>query len=102
MKVKPITPDNLQARKPYQIIETFNEFIQARWDGHRAKFEAKEIVTQICSRMKIPKTEVYDKHYLDIEPVFEEAGWKVEYHKPAYNEQHPFDPYFVFTLKDKR
>ena len=38
---------------------------------------------------------------MDIEPVFEQAGWKVDFDRPGYNEG-PYDAYFQFTKKKKR
>ena len=43
------------------------------------------------------RQELFDNHYLDIEPAYRNAGWKVEFDKPGYNET--YDSYFVFSKK---
>jgi len=40
---------------------------------------------------------LFDKHYLDIEPAYREAGWKVKFESPDYTESFP--SYFVFSQK---
>ena len=46
---------------------------------------------------EITSKTIYDNNWLDIEDIFREAGWKVTYDKPAYNES--YDAYFKFEGK---
>lgn len=34
----------------------------------------------------VERHQVFEKHWLDIETAYRQAGWEVEYDKPAYNE----------------
>ena len=43
----------------------------------------------------LKRKEIYDKNWLDVEDVYESAGWKVEYDKPGYNEN--YEPTFTFS-----
>jgi hypothetical protein len=43
------------------------------------------------------QSEVYAKGWLNFEAIYEEAGWKVVYDKPGYNET--YDANFTFTKK---
>jgi len=43
------------------------------------------------------RDEVFDKGWLNIEPMYRAAGWKVVYDKPAYNES--YEPTFTFTKR---
>lgn len=101
MKVKPISPDDVKSIKPWQVIETFNELIQEYWDDNQARIKVEEAVDIIAAKMGIDKSQIYHKHYLDIEPTYYEAGWDVTYHKPDYDERE-FEPYFIFTKKREK
>lgn len=46
----------------------------------------------------LTKDEIFDNHWLDIEDIYREQGWKVKYDKPGYNEE-SFKPYFEFSVK---
>jgi hypothetical protein len=37
----------------------------------------------------LKKQQIFDDNLLDVEEVYEKAGWKVEYDKPAFNESYP-------------
>ena len=39
----------------------------------------------------------FDYNWLNIEKIYEDAGWAVKYDKPAYNES--YDAYFIFREK---
>lgn len=100
--IKPISPDQVNPVKPDEVIETFNKSVQYHWDGQKAKFLARNVAIEIATRMGISESEVLEKHYLDIEEIYHQAGWEVTYTKPDYNEAIPFEPYFVFTKAAER
>ncbi len=96
---EPLRPDDMteafkRRDKMREVIECFNEAILEKWNGDKAVVKQKDVIVKIIERTGIPKRDLYDKHYLDVEPIFIEAGWKVEYDKPAYNEN--YDAYFEF------
>lgn len=99
--MKPITPDEVSAEKckhlPDFIIKCFNELITLRWNGESAIIPQNEILFKICEVGKVSREFVFNKKYLDIEPIFREAGWDVEY--DAYNKTN--DAMFIFRKKRK-
>ena len=99
--IKPITPDEIKLVIPDFIIEAVNKLIQEKWDGHEAIIKQDEIMNIVSSNDedddKPSRQKIYDKHWLDFEPLYREAGWNVEYDKPAYCEH--YDAYFKFTKK---
>jgi hypothetical protein len=52
-------------------------------------------VRVLTDRLEVTRDDVYDKGWLNIEPVYAEFGWVVEYDKPGYNES--YDATFEFT-----
>lgn len=90
--IKPVTPDEIEAdvTKPDEVIQVFNELILKYWDGKQAVIKEADAARLISSRMNNIGTKViYNNHWLNIEPVYAQAGWKVEYDKPGYNESYP-------------
>jgi len=98
MKIRPIKPDEVtfDISKPPEVIKVFNRLISENWDGVSATFRAGVATRQIALAMAITTDEVYDQHLLDVEPLYRDAGWKVEYRSPGFNEN-PFPPTFKFT-----
>jgi hypothetical protein len=95
MPVQAITPDEAIVAKfekhvPEEVIAAANELIAANLDSSgRATFTQDALVKLI--QKKRPKTTsetIYKGKWLDIEPFYEAAGWKVVYDKPAYNESY--------------
>jgi hypothetical protein len=91
--VEPIKPNEVIRRKeeriPDEVIEAFNEMILDNWDGRSSTFQQKEVVDLIVKNTNLSVEIIFNKHYLDIETIFERAGWIVKYDKPAYNESYP-------------
>ena len=104
--MKPISPEKVEQIRihemPEAIIQATNELIVRSWNGRSATVKVEEIVDQyfrVSGEEKNAATrgKLFDKHYLDIEPAYREAGWKVEFEKPDYTESFP--SYFVFSKK---
>ena len=99
----PVSPDQVQELKNYtiprEVIDIFNELIIKNWDGSASRIYQNDIVSAIiCStKTNITEERIFAEHFLDIESLFIEAGWKVTYNKPAYNETYP--AYFIFSCK---
>jgi hypothetical protein len=98
---KPITPaeacEALNNRVPEFIIEAVNRLLKAKIRVNQVTItilqsdvinEAIKIYKERASLWdaELTKSMIFDKGWLDIEPIFEKAGWQVEYDKPAYNE----------------
>ena len=99
-KVKPIKPDEVFQDIPDWVIEGTNRCIKKYWvEKHKESlFTQDQLIDEIENVYeKDPdvifdyndwRNKLFDKHYLDIEPLYREAGWKVKYDKPAYNEDY--------------
>lgn len=100
IKDHPIKPEEVRARRidfiPSIIFETINTMICEEFDGKSATLKQEDILNRVCNESSgLTRQEIFDKHYLDIEPFYREQGWKVEYDKPGYNESYPE----TFTFK---
>jgi len=102
----PIKPSEIEDRKastiPSEVFDSFNELIAERWDGHQSKFTQAEVLTLIVMKLQmttyqstIDKTAIFKRKWLDVEPLYRQAGWKVDYDKPGYNENYEA----TFTFK---
>lgn len=99
---KPITPDEAKKQKvtviPDFVISAFNDLILKNYSGNSAVVSEKEVVAKILSYgPNTTRKMIYDNHWLDVEDVFREAGWKVYYDKPGYCESYAAT--FTFTRK---
>lgn len=98
--MKPITPDEVVGLKkksiPPFIIECINDLIAKKWNGRSAPIKQEEIIGAIMA-LGIGRRVIFDNHYLDVEDIYEDAGWNVVYDKPGFNETN--DAFFIFTKK---
>ena len=97
--IKPITPTEVASAKsskiPDEVIKAFNDLIVTEWDGHSAVIHQDEICTLVAERLKVKRQTVFANKWLDVEDIFRQAGWKVEYDKPGYNET--YEATFTFS-----
>jgi len=103
-KVKPITPDEVTSGRkiPDEVIVAFNTLIEKNWDGERSVIGQRDAIDEILRNFsgRIPpmtKDYIFDNHYLDVEGIFSNVGWKVTFDKPAYNET--YEATFTFRIK---
>lgn len=103
MPVKPIRPNEVEKAKaqsfPDAVIESFNELIKRHFTGRSATFTQDEVVKLIASK-GLKRKDIFDNHWLDVEPTYRDIGWKVEFDKPGYNED--YDAMFTFTKVTKQ
>lgn len=97
--VVPITPDEARASRlttiPSAVIACFNAEIASNLRGKRATVSQPKIVSAICTAMPgASRSAIFDNGWLDVDPLYERAGWKVIYNKPGYNEN--YDASWVF------
>ena len=97
MTAKPITKEEAKAAKilaiPEEVIEAFNELIIEEMNTSGiAIIKCQQAIDRILQKMPL-ETDVVNR-WLDVEPIFEEAGWKVEYDQPGYNES--YEAYYTF------
>lgn len=102
--MKPITPAQVVAVKESQIpdvvIQSFNRLIAKHWNGRYSKFLQDEVLSEITCGSDLTSNVIFANKYLDIEQVFKDAGWKVSYDAPGYNESYKAS--FTFTAVQKQ
>ncbi len=101
MPVQPIRPSEVAKQKkasfPDAVFEAFNEAIAANWVNGSSSFTQDEVVKLMVSK---GLKNIFNNGWLNVEEVYEKAGWKVEYDSPGYNES--YSASFTFTAKRKR
>jgi len=105
MKSKPITPKELDSTLgsdiPDVIITVVNEMLKKAYrKGQSVTLLQKDIVREVVKRSEYTSAQIYENNWMDFEPIFEKAGWRVDYDKPAYCET--YDASFKFTPKRNR
>ena len=102
MSVKPITPEEATSAKadslPESVLLAFNELIAKNFDGRMSEFTQKEAEALLVKK-GIKRSDIYEQGYMDVEDIYREAGWRVTYDKPGYNES--YDAKFTFERKTK-
>jgi hypothetical protein len=101
--IKPITPkeieDNLVDIFPEAVIQAFNELLK---ENYKVNGPTTFKLSDVESRIKLidPKANIrklIDKGKLDVEPLYRQHGWEVEYESPDRGES--FEEYFSFEKK---
>ncbi len=104
---RPITPDQALKAKinaiPSFVIEAVNELLAKRFSGVSCTIKQKEVIEKAeeigMARGTIPghasRQTFFNEHWLDFEPLFRDAGWKVEYDKPGWDES--YEPFWKFS-----
>jgi hypothetical protein len=92
-----ISPDDISIIKaaviPPEVFDAVNELLALRYiSGSRVTIKQYEIADLIKEKLGECKIE-----WLNFEDVYRNAGWIVEYDKPAYCES--YDAFFVFRKK---
>jgi hypothetical protein len=100
---RPISPEEAIAKKqqqiPSQVFDAFNELIAENLVGNSAIINQERLL-KILTEKGLNRGEIFQKHWLDVEALYEKEGWTVEYEKPGYNESG--EAYFTFTKKRAR
>lgn len=98
--VTALSPDEvLEARKtaiPDDVFEVFNELIAQKFNGSYAYVGQESVIAALKKRGHTRDT-VFEKHWLDVEDIYREKGWKVFYDKPGYCES--YEATFKFSKK---
>lgn len=100
--IKPIKPEDVQGEQnkliPEEVIEVFNQLIIKNWEEDSAIIKQEDIIN-ILAKKGYDKGKIFDNNYLDIEDIYRESGWKVEYRKPMFHARENFETYFKFSKK---
>lgn len=98
--MKPISPGELYSivhkRRMDGVIDVVNGLITEAWDGRKAVITTDNMATAVASRLKISTQELFDRLLLDIEEIYEEVGWVVNYSRIPNDKQMGWQ--FIFTI----
>lgn len=106
MSSGPIKPEDVLALKktqiPPEVFEAFNELIIEKLAGRCAVLKQEDVVDRILKKlnrepMNVTRSRIFDEGWLQIEKVYTEQGWVVEYDRPGFNETYP--AVFKFTIE---
>lgn len=103
-KGKPINVeeiDSLFKESIPNVVDVFNSLILKHYSTitKSSVVKQEEVLEIVCGdeEENIKRSEVFYNHWLDVEEIFREAGWVVEYHKPFYMGGENFEPYYLFS-----
>lgn len=102
MGVRPIQPQQIIPTFPDEVLQAFNELLQEGGNSNDITIKQDTAMDRILEKFSangksISRHDIFDKHWLDVEDTYRNAGWKVKFDKPAYCET--YDAYFVFSKK---
>jgi hypothetical protein len=101
--MRALTPEECAASAandiPEVVIDAVNNLLKQKFRHGNTVTLVQDEITKEISRLNkdLTPTIVYKNGWLNFEPVFERAGWKVIYDKPGYNES--YTATFEFTPK---
>lgn len=85
--MEPIRPEDVKAHsRDDTIIEIVNKMIEQEWDGTRAQLYLRDVAD---AYMHLTGLSAYAQKVLSFEQIYRDAGWKVVFDKPAYNDSYP-------------
>jgi hypothetical protein len=89
-RVSPITPTEAFVKKtkgiPDAVITVFNELISENLRGMSSVVLQEDVLVRLADNFGITSEDVHFNLWLDVEPLFEDAGWEVVYDKPGYGD----------------
>lgn len=104
---QPIKPTDVITFKatiiPDFVIEAFNKCIAKHYRNNVSIFTQNEVIAAIIELGgdKLPEINkrgyIFTNKWLEVEEIYKENGWSVNYDKPAYNESYPAQ--FEFYVK---
>ena len=109
--MKVYTPEDVMNKRnemiPDFVITAFNDLLTENYQEDEtimfAYIEQEDVIRKILEYSKddeLTREIIFKKHYLDIENLYRNNGWEVDYKKPMADEY--FKAYFVFkSKKDK-
>jgi hypothetical protein len=101
--IKPLRPEEAIGRReqlfPPQVIESFNELIAQNCVNGNSRVLKKDIISLMIEK-GLNENEIYKKHWLDVEEIYENNGWNVRYAKPGPEDSNS-ESYFVFSHPKK-
>ncbi len=95
---KPISPNDIAETKfeqfPDAVFLAVNALLAERYTNGRARFNQDEVIDRIIGfNDKLERSEIFARGWLNFEEVYRDAGWEIEFDKPAY-----FEDYTAFWI----
>ena len=104
--MKVYTPEDVLKKRvgtiPDYVIDAFNDLLTENYQEDETIIEQEDIIRKILEYStddELTRETIFKKHYLDIENLYRNNGWEVDYEKPAFDEL--FEPFFIFKPKKK-
>lgn len=100
--MEPLTPQQLQetygSKVPDIVIECVNELLakQVGTESQKRFVIYQHDLVSMLEERGVNRLDIFNKRYLDFEPTFRRAGWKVKYDKAHYSESR--DSEWVFEV----
>jgi hypothetical protein len=71
---------------PEYVLDAFNFLIAKNFGSNSSRFTQDSVVEEILKKSPegVTKEYLFDNHFLDIEDIYRDAGWRVEYDKPVF------------------
>lgn len=77
---------------PETVLEAWNSLIvsnlKVQGGKSTASFSLDDLATKITLAMDVSREVAKDKGWFDLEDIFRDKGWKVEFDSPGYNENY--------------
>ena len=97
-RVRPIRPEEIAGEKvkslPDEVLSSFNELLIQNDRGGRTIVKQDDVIAIMVNK-GLDQDQIFKNGWLDVEDIYRKEGWKVEYDKPAYNEDYPAR--FIFS-----
>lgn len=104
--MKVYTPEDVLKKRvetfPDYVIDAFNNLLIENYQEDETIIKQEDVIRKILEYStddELTRETIFKKHYLDIENLYRNNGWEVNYKKPMFNEH--FKAYFVFKPKKK-
>lgn len=109
--MKVFTPEDVRINSkhiPDFVYDVFNHLLTEKWNnGKPIIISQEEVVNRIICKhnwlfddIELSRQEIFEHHWLDVEPEYRNAGWDVEFDKPGYNES--YKAFYTFTPKSNQ
>lgn len=102
--VEAIKPKEIALAKsryfPDFVLQAFNELIAEKFTNGSATVKQCDVIARmvkLAASEEVSRNTIFANGWLNVEEIYREAGWKVVYDKPGYNES--YDANFKFSEK---
>lgn len=100
----PLSPTFATKELPDFVIDAVNAQIKKNYKFGPFRMLQKDLIKEIMNlapeELNLKRQQIFDEGYLEIESVYNKAGWVVTYDGPGYNES--YEPVFIFAPKKKK